>query len=108
MEAIEQPSITKARAIVLPGWERPKGSTKLTEYVGTSGNGKEYYGTSFASACASGLVAALWSEAAHSGETGDSFWTICAITPTNHCRITTRLLTETALCNSNSKSGGPQ
>ena len=53
---------------VLPGGEKLKSGTKPTEYVGTSSNGDEYYGTSFAAAYASGLIAALWTESSHSAD----------------------------------------
>jgi subtilisin family serine protease len=50
---------------VLPGGERQK-NLPPTEYVGTSAAGAEYWGTSFAAAYASGLIAALWSQAGNS------------------------------------------
>ena len=48
-----------ANVFVLPGGDKPAGGAP-TEYVGTSKAGKQYYGTSFAAAYASGLIAALW------------------------------------------------
>jgi subtilisin family serine protease len=53
---------------VLPGGERQPGAAP-SEFVGTSNSGQEFWGTSFAAAYASGLIAALWSEAAHANDT---------------------------------------
>jgi hypothetical protein len=50
---------------VLPGGEKPQNSA-ATEYIGTSASGDHYYGTSFSTAYASGIVAALWSDPANS------------------------------------------
>ncbi|QDV15597.1 Thermophilic serine proteinase precursor [Gimesia panareensis] len=50
---------------VLPGGEKSQNASP-TEYIGTSISGKKFYGTSFATAYASGLIAALWSQTAHS------------------------------------------
>jgi subtilisin family serine protease len=52
---------------VLPGGQQPK-NAQPTEYVGTSADGTQHCGTSFAAAYASGLIAALWSEPPHSGK----------------------------------------
>jgi hypothetical protein len=62
---VDQEGKSHQNVFVLPGGEKPKGAPKPTEYVGTSSAGKEYYGTSFAAAYASGLIAALWSHPAH-------------------------------------------
>ena len=52
---------------VLPGGQQPQ-NAQPTEYVGTSADGTQRCGTSFAAAYASGLIAALWSEPQHSGK----------------------------------------
>lgn len=57
-----------ANVFVLPGGDKPAGVKAPTEYVGTSQSGHQYYGTSFAAAYASGLIAALWSDPAHNGD----------------------------------------
>lgn len=51
---------------VLPGGEEPLGATP-TEYVGISSDGDLFFGTSFSTAYASGLIAALWSQPRYSG-----------------------------------------
>ena len=57
-----------ANVFVLPGGDKPAGVKAPTEYVGTANGGQQYYGTSFAAAYATGLIAALWSEPAHNGD----------------------------------------
>jgi subtilisin family serine protease len=49
---------------VLPGGEKQQ-NLDPTEYVGTSASGQLWWGTSFAAAYASGLIASLWSQSAH-------------------------------------------
>jgi subtilisin family serine protease len=49
---------------VLPGGE-VDASANATEYIGTSTSGAQFYGTSFAAAYASGLIAEFWSQAQH-------------------------------------------
>src|SRR5205814_4105514 len=65
---IDQEGKNHQNVFVLPGGEKPAGALQPTEYVGTSSAGQEYYGTSFAAAYASGLIAALWSQPAHSSD----------------------------------------
>ena len=52
---------------VLPGGEEDTNANP-TEYIGTSTNGAQFYGTSFAAAYASGLIAEFWTQPAHSGK----------------------------------------
>ena len=65
---IDQDGNNHQNVFVLPGGEKPTGGPNPTEYVGTSSSGDEYFGTSFAAAYASGLIAALWSQPAHSAD----------------------------------------
>jgi subtilisin family serine protease len=58
---------------VLPGGEKLQGNSTATEYIGISPTGTEHYGTSFSTAYASGLIAALWAEPQHSGKDRDRF-----------------------------------
>jgi hypothetical protein len=52
---------------VLPGGEKSSNAYP-TEYIGTSASGDYYYGTSFSTAYASGIIAALWSDPANSSK----------------------------------------
>lgn len=49
---------------VLPGDEKQQ-NLGPSEYIGTSAHGQVFWGTSFAAAYASGLIASLWSQSAH-------------------------------------------
>lgn len=51
---------------VLPGGDKQK--NVASEHVGTTAAGNEFYGTSFAAAYATGLIAALWSQPAHAAK----------------------------------------
>jgi subtilisin family serine protease len=55
---------------VLPGGEKLTTSA-ASEYIGTSSIGGQFYGTSFAAAYASGLIAAIWADASHSSKNRD-------------------------------------
>jgi subtilisin family serine protease len=63
--AKNQKDLDHHNVFVLPGGEKPQNSA-VTEYIGKSTKGKEYYGTSFSTAYASGIIAALWSDPANS------------------------------------------
>ena len=52
---------------VLPGGELDQNANP-TEYIGTSTNGAQYWGTSFAAAYASGLIAEFWMQPAHNSK----------------------------------------
>lgn len=58
---------THKNVFVLPGGEVDQ-TSNATEYVGTSTNGAQYYGTSFAAAYASGLIAEFWSQSSQSSK----------------------------------------
>lgn len=58
---------THRNVFVLPGGDEDQHSN-VSEYIGTSTNGAEYYGTSFAAAYASGLIAEFWSQSSHSAK----------------------------------------
>ncbi len=60
----DQEHQTHPAVFVLPGGQRVKGQP-ATEVVGQSANGGEYWGTSFATAYAVGLIAAVWSQPIH-------------------------------------------
>lgn len=53
---------------VMPGGDKDPQQADPSEYVGTSSAGAKYYGTSFATAYASGILAALWSQPSHSSK----------------------------------------
>jgi hypothetical protein len=56
---------------VLPGGDQV-GTALPTEYIGaSSSNGRQYYGTSFAAAYASGIIARLWADSSHTTRTAD-------------------------------------
>jgi hypothetical protein len=52
---------------VLPGGETTQNTTP-TEFIGTSTSGSQFYGTSFSTAYASGLISALWSQPLHAAK----------------------------------------
>ena len=62
--AVTEDGSAHNNVFVMPGGERT-GTNDPTEYVGTAANGNRFWGTSFAAAYASGLIAALWSESKH-------------------------------------------
>jgi len=65
---VDHQSDTHENVFVLPGGETQPGADP-TEFVGESNDGQKYWGTSFSAAYASGVIAALWSEAAHTSDT---------------------------------------
>lgn len=70
--AVTEDGSVHDNVFVMPGGERT-GEDDPTEYVGTAANGDRFWGTSFAAAYASGLIAALWSESSHSGKDAATF-----------------------------------
>jgi subtilisin family serine protease len=64
------------RVFVLPGGEKTIGATNPSEWVGTDTKGNEIYGTSFATAYASAIVAHVWDQ--NSGLTADQVITLLA------------------------------
>jgi subtilase family protein len=63
--AIDHVGDPHPNVFVLPGGEEPAGAA-ATEYVGTCADGSRFFGTSFSTAYASGLIAALWSDPRYS------------------------------------------
>lgn len=57
---INQDGEEHQNVFVVPGGQRNQ-EGKITEFVATSSNGNQYYGTSFSTAYASGVLAAIWS-----------------------------------------------
>ena len=64
---IDHAGDTHKNVFVLPGGEEDTNANP-TEYVGTSTSGAQYYGTSFAAAYASGLIAEFWTQPTHSSK----------------------------------------
>jgi subtilase family protein len=65
--AIDHQGDGHPNVFVLPGGEKLKDAAP-SEYIGKSLAGKEFYGTSFAAAYATGLIASLWSQATHNSK----------------------------------------
>jgi hypothetical protein len=58
------------RVFVLPGGEKLTGASP-SEWVGTATNGTDLWGTSFATAYASAIVADAWDQSVHSSKSAD-------------------------------------
>lgn len=66
--AVDHQGDNHQNVFVLPGGEKSPQISDPTEYVGTSSAGAKYYGTSFSTAYACGIIAALWSQPSNSGK----------------------------------------
>jgi len=63
---------THQNVFVMPGGQKSEDESP-TEYVGTSGSGDHFWGTSFSAAYASGLIAALWAHPSYDNQNSLQF-----------------------------------